>query len=99
MRVIKRKTVVEFYTNHPDFKSHLESWYAEVKKADWQNPQELLADFPKASAIKDNRIVFRKGNDYRIIIQINYSKQIAYICFIGTHSEYENVDAETVWSY
>lgn len=98
MRIIARRTLVEFMDRHPDSKAHLEAWYDEVRKANWEKPADVLNKYSRASTIGD-RIVFRKGNDYRIIVRVNYKIGIVYICFIGTHSEYDRIDPKTVWNY
>lgn len=99
MRIIARKNLVSFYELHSNCKAQLESWYAEASKAEWKSPQDVIQQFPKASAIGDSRIIFRKGNDYRLIVKINYSAKIVYICFVGTHEEYDRIDPETIWNY
>jgi len=90
--------LVEFMQRHPNSRAQLEAWYAEVNQADWNQPANVLNQYSRASTIGD-RVVFRKGNDYRIVVQINYRRKIVYICFIGTHSEYDRIDPETVWDY
>ena len=68
-----------------------------MRQASWQNPNELKADFPSASVLGNNRVVFNiKGNDYRLIVAVLYGAQAVLIKFIGTHAQYDRVDAETV---
>lgn len=98
MRIIARRTLVEFMELHPDSKAQLEAWYYEVRKADWEKPSDVLEQYSRASTIGD-RVVFRKGNDYRIVVRINYKIQVVYICFVGTHAEYDRIDPSTVWNY
>ena len=97
MRVIAKKTLREFWIHHGDSKSALESWYKEALDATWKSPQELKRDYPSASIVEGNRIVFNvKGNHYRLIVKINYHYQIMWVRFIGTHAEYDKIDAKTI---
>ena len=100
MRVISKRTLREFWEKNPgyeDSKGQLEAWHAEVEKAVWKTPQEVKAQFRSASILKNSRIVFNiKGNNYRLVVQINYSYSMVYIRFIGTHKQYDKVDAENV---
>ena len=97
MRVIAKKILRNFWTKHHDCKSQLTSWYHEAQKADWKSPNEIKKEFPSASILQDNRVVFNiKGNDYRLIVKINYDYKILWIRFIGTHKEYDKIDAKTV---
>ena len=97
MRVVAKKTLREFWEKYGDSKSALESWYKEAKKATWQSPNEIKREYPSASIIEGNRMVFNiKGNNYRLIVKINYQLQIVWIRFVGTHAEYDKVDAKTV---
>lgn len=73
------------------------AWYKYVLKADWRSPAEVKADFRSASILKDNRAVFNiTGNKYRIIVWINYAYGVVYIRFIGTHAQYDQIDAQTI---
>ena len=88
MRVIARKPLVLFSSEHPDAKAGLEAWYHEVKAAAWRSSADIKAHYRSAS-ISSSRVVFNIcGNKYRLVAQINYSAQIVYIRFIGTHKEY-----------
>jgi mRNA interferase HigB len=78
-------------------KNPLGAWYIEARRADWISPQDIKAAFPTASILRNNRIVFNvKGNTYRLIVAVKYEFQVAYIRFIGTHSEYNKIKAEEV---
>ena len=99
MRLIAVKNLVAYYTENPEFKTQLEIWKSEVKSANWEKPQDVIRQFSKAGVLKNGRIVFRKGNDFRIVVYINYSRKIVYICFLGTHAEYDKIDAETIRQY
>jgi len=99
MRVIAKRTLREFWT-HPqyaDAKAPLESWHAEALKAKWSSPQEIKAQFRSASILKNNRVVFNiAGNKYRLIVAIDYIRQACFVKFIGTHKQYDQIDAEVV---
>ena len=97
MRVIARKVLRLFWDKYPDAEQPLKAWYAEAKKASWQTPSDIKALYRSASILKNNRVVFNiGGNKYRLIVKINYPFQIAYIRFLGTHEEYDEIDAETI---
>lgn len=97
MRIIAKKQLREFWLAHADSEQSLKSWYSIAAKADWAAPQEIKNNFPKASVIGDNRVVFDiVGGSYRLVVKFNYSYRIGYIRFIGTHSECDAVDVEKV---
>jgi mRNA interferase HigB len=97
LRVIAKKILREFCEKHSDCEQQLKSWYQETSKAEWQNSNEIKLYYPTASIIGDNRIVFNiKGNSYRLIIKINFDYQMVWIRFIGTHSEYDKINAKTI---
>ncbi len=99
MRIIKRKTLRDFYnqSGHSDAEAPLEAWYHEAKHAHWKSPADIKAQFATASILKDNRVVFNiGGNKYRLVVKINYAAGIVFIRFIGTHAEYDRIDAEEV---
>ncbi len=89
-------TLKDFYEQklYKNSKNSLEAWYQEVLKAKWNNPNEIKKQFGNASIVGDNRIVFNiHGNKYRLIVKINYFAQITFIRFIGTHKQYDNINA------
>ena len=97
MRIIAKKKLKEFWEVHPDSKDSFQSWYAEVKAATWNNPVEIKEKYGSASILKDSRVVFNIcGNNYRLVVKINYPYSVVYICFVGTHKEYDAIDAEVV---
>jgi len=99
MHVIKRKTLVEFYQQQElqDAKGALEAWYYEAKHAQWASPADIKALYRSASILKDNRVVFNiAGNKYRLIVRINYDSKTVFVRFIGTHREYDRIDAEVI---
>ena len=94
MRIISRKTLREFWEKHNDCEEQLKSCHRETEKSKWNNPNELKREYPSASILENNRIVFNiKGNKYRLIVKINYDYKIIWIRFIGTHAEYDKIDA------
>ncbi|MEI6346419.1 MAG: type II toxin-antitoxin system HigB family toxin [Bacteroidota bacterium] len=97
MRVIAKSILREFWTEHNDCQEQLKAWYNEAEKSAWTNPSDIKKDYPSASILPGNRIVFNiKGNTYRLIVKINYKFGIVWIRFIGTHSEYDKIDANTI---
>jgi len=97
VRIKPRRELVGFYEKHAETKSSLEAWYHEVIKENWSNPMDVLNKYGSASPIKDNRVVFNiKGNKYRLVAKINYELKILYIRFIGTHNEYNKINAEEI---
>jgi mRNA interferase HigB len=97
MRVIALKALREFWERHPDAEQPLQAWYHDVKKADWKTPTDIKMVYRNASFVANNRVVFNiKGNRYRIVVAIQYQHNIVYIRFVGTHQEYDRIDAATV---
>ena len=96
MRIISKKTLKDFYEQnlYKDSANSLEAWHQEVLKANWNNPNEVKKQFGNASVVGDNRVVFNiHGNKYRLIVKINYFAKIIFIKFIGTHKQYDNINA------
>ncbi|MDO8997175.1 MAG: type II toxin-antitoxin system HigB family toxin [Sediminibacterium sp.] len=97
MRVIAKKILRDFWIKYPDCEQQLKSWYSEAIDAEWKSPNEIKREFPSASIIENNRFVFNiKGNSYRLIVKINYGYQIIWIRFIGTHKQYDKIDASNI---
>jgi mRNA interferase HigB len=97
MRVIAIKTLKDFWEKHPDAEQPLRAWYAEVRNESWVKPADIKFFYRTASLLKNNRVVFNiKGNNYRLITAINYDYHIIYIRFIGTHKEYDRINAEEI---
>jgi len=97
MRVIAKKILREFWDKHGDSQEQLKTWYKEASKAEWSSPIDIKTEYPKASILKNGRVVFNIcGNKYRLIIQINYTRHWAFIRFIGTHREYDKIDADII---
>lgn len=97
MRVIAKKALVEFWSKHSNAEIALRAWLFEVKNESWASPADIRAKFPYAKLLPDNRVIFRiKGNNYRLVVKINYTVGIVYIRFIGTHAEYDTIDPITI---
>ena len=97
MRVVAKSTLREFWINHKDCEQQLKTWYNEAERANWSSPAVIKIDYPSASILPANRVVFNiKGNTYRLIVKINYKVGVAWIRFVGTHKEYDQINAETI---
>jgi len=97
MRIISRKTLREFWTRHPDIRQSLQAWYADVKHATWKTPTDIKNVYRNVSFVANNRVVFNiKGNKYRLVVAIQYKYGIVYIRFIGSHREYDKIDASRI---
>lgn len=103
MRIIARKTLrqfVERLTGSKDqkaVKSALDAWVHEVLRADWKTPADVLKSYASASIVGPDRVVFNiQGNDYRLVVAINYRHQIVFIKWLGTHADYDRIDVKTV---
>ncbi|MFW8564842.1 type II toxin-antitoxin system HigB family toxin [Orrella sp. 11846] len=97
MRVFAIATLREFWMRHPAAEQPLKSWYKEALAANWEQPADIKAQYRNASILKNRRVVFNiKGNDYRLIVAVAYRLQVVYVKFVGTHKEYDAIDAETV---
>lgn len=99
MRVIAIKMLREFWlqARYSDSENALKAWYTEAKCAHWKTTQDIKSKYRNASFLSDNRVVFNiHGNKYRLIVHINYPYQIVYVKFIGTHKQYDEIDAETI---
>lgn len=97
MRVIAIGTLRAFWEAHPAAEQALKAWYDEAKAARWTTPADIRARYGSASFVANNRVVFNmKGNDYRLIVAVAYRFEAVFIKFIGTHAEYDKVDATTV---
>lgn len=97
MRVIAVSTLRRFWEIHPAAGQPLKAWFDEATQATWAQPADIKAQYRSASVLKNRRVVFNiKGNDYRLIVAIAYKLGVVYIKFIGTHAEYDKIDAETV---
>ncbi len=97
MRVIAKRTLRTFWSKHKNCEEQQKAWFKEAEEAQWRGPSDIKIDYPSASFLKDNRVVFNvKGNSYRLIVKINFSYKIAWIRFVGTHAEYDKIDANKI---
>ncbi len=97
MRVVAKKVLREFWEKHADAEEQLKTWYKEASKAAWMNPSDIKEEYVRASILKGGRVVFDIcGNKYRLVVDINYLRQWVFIRLIGTHKDYDNIDANTI---
>ncbi len=97
MRIIAKKTLRDFWEIHNDCEEQLKTWYHETERANWQTPKDIKIEHKSASFLKNNRVAFNiKVNHYRLIVKINYDYGILWIRFIGTHAEYDRIDANNI---
>ncbi len=101
MKIIAVKALREFWEKFPDVEQPLKAWIDEVRKALWTQPADIKNNYRNASILKNRRVVFNiKGNAYRLVVSVAYRFGAVYIKFIGTHEQYDVIDAETVdWEY
>ena len=97
LRVVAKKILRDFWEKHEDCEQQLKSWFREVQKSEWGNPNQIKEEYPSASILNNNRVVFNiKGNNYRLIVKISFEYQMVWIRFIGTHGEYDKSNANTI---
>ena len=97
MRIIAKKALRELWERQPAAKGPLLAWYREVEHEDWATPADVKAKYGSASIIGSECVVFNiKGNDYRLVVRINYAYRIVYVRFVGTHADYDGVDVKEV---
>lgn len=97
MRVIAYNSLVEYWEVHPSAKRSLTHWYQLTKAARWTQTQDVLVSFSKAKVLNSERVRFEiSGGDYRLIAAFDFRRQIVFVKFLGTHAEYDRVDAHTV---
>jgi len=97
MRIISRRTLRSFWEKHPNSRLPLETWYHDVCRENWNSPSDIKKTYKTASFLTNNRVVFNiKGNHYRLIVVVVYQHSIVYIRFVGTHAEYDQIDATTI---
>lgn len=97
MRIIAKSTLRNFWARHKDAEQPLKAWYEEAKKAEWNSFQDIKRQFGNASIVGNDRVVFNiKGNSYRLVVLVLFRRGKAFIRFVGTHKEYDNIDAKTI---
>lgn len=96
-RIFAKSTLREYWEKQPDTEQYLKTWYDTAMSADWKSPTDVKQTYANASILKDSRIVFNiKGNSYRLITKFNFAKRWIFIRFIGTHKEYDKIDANNI---
>jgi len=97
MRVIAKKILRDFWEKYADSEQQLKTWHKEASKAVWGSPSDIKAEYTRASILKSGRVVFNIcGNKYRLIVDINYRRHWVFIRFIGTHKDYDSIDADKI---
>lgn len=96
-RIIAKRTLREFWQKHTESEQYLKTWYETVKNSNWTSPNDIKKTYINASILKDCRVVFNiKGNSFRLVAKFNFTRGWAFIRFIGTHTEYDKIDADTI---
>ncbi len=98
MRIFSRQTLVDFWSRHRDTEQPLRLWFAIVERAAWRSPKDIKAVFGTADFLAGNRVVFDiKANAYRVVVHVKYAPLcLVYVRFIGTHAEYDKINATTI---
>lgn len=95
--MLTKAVLREYWKKFPEVEEQLKSWHMEASRAKWRKPADVIKNYPGTKVLSDNRIVFNiKGNKYRLIVKINYEYQITWVRFIGTHNEYDVIDATKI---
>lgn len=97
MRLIAVSTLKNFWASYPVAEQPLRAWYAEAKTAHWASPADVKAQFRSASILQGGRVVFNiAGNKFRLVVAILYNTRIVLIRFVGTHDQYNQIDAASI---
>ncbi len=96
-RIFAKSTLRAYWELYPDSEQYLKTWYDTAMNANWESPQDVKLTYANASILKKSRVVFNiKGNTYRLVAKFNFERQWIFIRFIGTHAEYDMIDANTI---
>lgn len=96
-RIFAKSTLREFWEKYPDSEKYLKTWYDTAMSSNWKSPMDVKRTYANASILKESRIVFNiKGNSYRLVAKFNFEKQWIFIRVIGSHNEYDKIDANTI---
>ncbi len=96
-RIFAKRTLREFWEKHTDSEQYLKTWYETAMNSNWKTPNDVKNSYANVSILKSERVVFNiKGNSYRLIVKFNFEKQWIFIRFIGTHSEYDKINADII---
>jgi mRNA interferase HigB len=97
LRIFSRSTLRNYWEKHSEAEQYLKVWYDTAINANWKSPTDVKQTYANVSILKDSRIVFNiKGNSFRLVVKFNFEKQWIFIRFIGNHSEYDKIDANTI---
>ena len=97
MRIYSYNTLRDFWRRHPETEQNLRDWYKDAKTAAWDTPAKIRAKYPTARILPGDRVVFRiNGNAYRLIVIVDYEYRVVKIRFIGSHAEYDRINAVEV---
>ena len=97
MRIIARSTLKKFWLKHSDAEQPLKAWFDDASRHNWQSPSDIKDVYANVSIIANNRVVFNiKGNSYRLVVHVRYDISIIFVRFIGTHQEYDKIDAKNI---
>ncbi len=97
MCVISKAVLIAFWIRHPAAKQALQTWFEDATHAQWKTPQDIKLRYSSASFVAANRVVFNiKGNEYRLVVAVAYRFAALYVKFVGTHAEYDAINAATV---
>ncbi len=96
-KVLSKGTLRDFWEKYPEAERQLKVWYADVLAAKWQSPMDVKRQYATASILKNGRIVFNiRGNSFRLVAQFDFERQTVYIRFVGSHKEYDKIDANSI---
>ena len=96
MRILKRATVKAYAAAHAPATAALEVWLGKTEKAHWTKPDDIYADIRSIKILNGERVRFEAGDNYRMVVAFDFRREIAYVKFVGTHAEYDRIDALTV---
>ena len=97
MRIVAKRTLREYWEKEPRAEHPLKSWHAIAAKADWSSPADVKSTYARVSIVGRDRVVFDiGGNRYRLVVRFDYRHRIGFVRFIGTHAEYDRIDASAV---
>lgn len=98
MRIFSRSTLAAFWKKYPDAEQPLRAWFREVKQAKWRGTADIRARYATADFVAGDRVIFNiRGNNYRLIVAVRYAPlYLVFVRFIGTHADYDEVDAATI---
>lgn len=96
-RIFAKSTLKKYWEKHPDSEQYLKTWYDTAMSAQWKTQNDIKKTYSTVSILKGKRAVFNiKGNSYRLVVKFNFKKQWAFVRFIGTHTDYDKIDVNTI---